>query len=75
MTAISHTEAVDLARSWIASDRDGVLADVKRFGELDAARYNTDMAAIQAASDERWVGVTYDAMLEAIVELVDGENA
>jgi hypothetical protein len=67
----THQPSVlQIAREWIRTDLHGCLADIARLGIEDAAEYQIDLAMDRAASgDDRWDGLTVEALREALEEV------
>ena len=61
----------DPADSWVDTDPEACRQDIERLGLEEAARYNTALAAERAADgDDRWDGITVEAMRSALERLV-----
>lgn len=58
---------IDIANEWIRSDPTAVIADIKRLGLDGAVEYQMELIAdCVAAGDDRWAGITADAMRAAM---------
>lgn len=61
---------MDTAMEWTRTDPEACRDDVKRLGLEGAAQYNYDLAQERIDSgDDRWQGVTVEAMREALGRL------